>query len=68
MERVELLLRYLKDFKTKCDFNGVDFEADLASMYTEIRRCLAVDFTEEFGPKAVTEPVKPLKEMNETEY
>ena len=45
-ERVELLLRYLKDFKTKCEFNGIDFEADLTSMYTEIRRCLAVDFTQ----------------------
>lgn len=58
MERVGLLLRYLKDFKTKCDFNGIYFEADLASMYTEIRRCLAVYFT----------VVKPLKEMNETVY
>ena len=37
-------------------------------MYREIRRCLAVDFTEEFSPEAVTEPVKSLKEMNETEY
>ena len=35
-DQVELLLRYVKDFKTKCDFNGIDFEADLASMYTEI--------------------------------
>lgn len=37
-------------------------------MNTEIRRWLAVDFIEEFGPEAVTEPVKPLNEMNETEY
>ena len=29
-------MRYVKDFKTKCDFNGIDFEADLAAMYTEI--------------------------------
>ena len=31
-EQVELVLRYIKDYKTKCDFNGIDFEADLASM------------------------------------
>ena len=67
-DQVELLLRYLKDFKTKCDFNGIDFEADLASMYTEIRRCMAADFPEEFGPEVVTEPIKPLKEMSEKEY
>ena len=37
-------------------------------MYTEIRRCMAADFPEEFGPEDVTEPIKPLKEMSEKEY
>ena len=37
-------------------------------MYWEWSWRLAVDFTEEFGPEVVTEPVKSLKEMNETEY
>ena len=42
MEAVEILLKYIKEFKTKCEFNGVDFEADLylSTMYTEIRRCM----------------------------
>ena len=40
-ERVELLLKYLKEYKVTCDFNGKDFEQDLSAMYTEIRRCLA---------------------------
>ena len=43
-EAVELLLKYIKEYKSKCEFNGVNFEADLSSMYTEVRRCLAVDF------------------------
>ena len=34
-EAVELLLKYTKEYKTKCEFNGVDFEADLATMYTD---------------------------------
>ena len=59
-EQVELVLRYIKDYKTKCDFNGIDFEADLASMYTEIRRCMAVDFPDDFGPEVLTEPRKSL--------
>ena len=40
-ERVELLLKYLKEYKVTCDFNGKDFEQDLSAMYTEIRRCLS---------------------------
>ena len=37
-------------------------------LFRRLYWCLAVDFTEEFGPEAVAEPVKFLKEMNETEY
>lgn len=44
----------------KCYFNGIDFKANLDLMHTKIYRYLAVDFTEEFDPGAVTEQVKPL--------
>ena len=37
-------------------------------LFRRLYWCLAVDFTEEFGPEALTEPVKFLKEMNATEY
>lgn len=67
-EQVELVLRYIKDYKTKCDFSGIDFEADLASVYTEIRRCMAVDFPDDFGPEVLTEPTKSLKAMSEEEH
>ena len=60
--------RYIKDYKTKCELNGIGFEADLASMCTEIRRCMAVDYPLEFGPEVLTEPTKSLKEMSEEEY
>lgn len=46
---MEILLKYLKEFKTKCEFNGVDFEADVSTIYAEIRRCMAMDFPEDFG-------------------
>ena len=48
-EAVEILLKYIKEFKTKCEFNGVDFEADVSTIYAEIRRCMAMDFPEDFG-------------------
>ena len=41
-ERVELVLKYLKEYKVTCDFSGKDFQQDVSAMYTEIRRCLAV--------------------------
>ena len=60
-EAVEILLKYIKEFKTKCEFNGVDSEADLSTMYAEIRRCVAVDCPEDFGPEIVQELGKELQ-------
>lgn len=60
MQPVEVLIGCLKNFKMKCYFNGIDFKANLDLMHTKINRYLAVDFTEEFDPGAVTEQVKPL--------
>lgn len=53
-ETVAALLKYTKEYKTKCEFSGVDFEADLQSLYTEVRRCMAIDNLEDFGPEAST--------------
>ena len=47
-----------KEFKTKCEFKGVGFEADLSTMYIEIHRYMAGDFPEDFGPETVQEPGK----------
>lgn len=33
-EPVEMLTGFIKDFKTTCDFNGIDFEADLKTLYS----------------------------------
>ena len=38
----------------------MDFEADLSTMYAEIRRCMAVDFPEDFDPEIVQDPGKEL--------
>ena len=65
---MEILLKYIKEFKTKCEVNDVDFEADLSTMYAKIRGCMAVNFPEDFGPDIVQEPGKELKDMNNEEY
>ena len=36
-EAVDIFLKYIAEFKTKCEFNGEDFEADLSTTYAEIR-------------------------------
>ena len=67
-EAVGILLKCIKEFKTKCEFNSVDFDAELSTMYAEIPRCMAVDFAKDFGPDIVQEPGKELKDMNCAKY
>ena len=47
---------------------GKILNKDFSAIYTEIRRCLAVDFCHEFEPESPTEPEKALKEMTSEEY
>lgn len=35
-QAVKLLLKYIKECKSR-EFNGIDFEADLSSMYAKVR-------------------------------
>ena len=67
-EAVGILLKCIKEFKTECEFNSVDFEADLSTMYAEIRRCMAVSFPKDFGPDIVQEPGKEHMDMDCEEY
>ena len=66
-ELIEKLLRYIKEYKTQCEFNGIDFEADLQSLYTELRSCMAAEDPCEFGPQALSEQKNP-RDMEKAEY
>ena len=55
---------YIKDYKTLCDFKGIDFEADLK----EVRSSMARRFPSEFGPDKVTEPSTCVKDMSSEKY
>jgi len=59
---------YIKEFKTKCLINSIDFEADLSTIYAEIRTCMALDFSEDFGHDIVEEPGKERTDINSEEY
>ena len=67
-EHVEALIGYMKDYKTLCDFNGIDFEADLKEMYSAVHRSMACRFPSGFGPEKVTEPSICVKDMSSEEY
>ena len=67
-EAIEVLLKYVKEFKTQCEYNAIDFEADLARLYSEMRRCMAIDYPEDFGPESTLEPGKNIKDMDVREY
>ena len=38
-DQVERLLRYVKDFKTNCDFSGIDFDADPGVTRLHVNAC-----------------------------
>ena len=63
-EKVEHLLRYIQEYKSNCEFRGVDFEADLAIMYQEVRKRLAQDYPQEFGPEKVSHSDIDITGMN----
>ena len=67
-EHVEALIGYMKDYKTLCDFNGIDFETDLKEMYSAVHRSMARRSPSEFGPEKVTEPSICVKDMSSEEY
>ena len=64
---MELLLRLTKQYKTKCDFNGHDFEADTQQMYTEIRCSMGRDFPDDFGLEEISKPNKALRSVESDE-
>ena len=61
-DKVEEKLKFVREYKLTCDFQGIDFEADLQSLYTELRRCMASLYPDDFGtPSLITETETSIK-------
>ena len=56
-EMVESVLQCLMEIKSQYEFRGLDFEADLVWLYTDVRVLMAQKYEEfgEFGPVSVTD-------------
>ena len=66
---VKSLIDCVKEFKSTCEFNSIDFNSDKVKLYEEVRKGMASIYEEsDFGPNEVCVPSKPVKEMTEDEY
>ena len=69
-EMIESMIESMKDYKSICEFNAIDFNADKVKLYEEIRKAMASKYSAEtfFGPVEVCSPEKPVKDMTTEEY
>ena len=49
------MLKFVREYKSTYDFQRIDFEADLQSLHTEVRRCMASLCPDDFGTPSLTE-------------
>ena len=60
-DKVEGMLKFVEEYKSTYDFQGIDFEADLQSLYTEVRPCMASLYPDDFGTPSLTETETSIK-------
>ena len=42
IEMVKTLIDYVKEFKSTCKFNSIDFNSDKVRLYEEVRKAMAL--------------------------
>jgi len=67
---VESIIDSLKEYKSLCEFNASDFNADKVKLYEKVRQMMARKYASEnyFEPVEKTVAEKPVKEMSREEY
>ena len=73
-EMLSHLIKCLKDYKSVCEFSGVDFNGDKETQYEEIRKLMSQKYEKYFGPKALAliegdatpeEKIRVMKKIDE---
>ena len=54
-EMAEALILRMADIKSMMEFKGLDFEADLVKLYTDLRQIMAASYPDDFGPETLSE-------------
>ena len=67
---VESIIDSLKQYKSLCEFNATDFNADKVKLHEKVRQMMAGKYASKnyFGPVEKTVAEKPVKEMSKEEY
>ena len=65
---VKDLIVALEASKTEYEGRGLDFEGNLVTLYSQLRKTMSEKYREtDFGPTAVSEPTKSMEEMSKEE-
>lgn len=63
------MIEALEASKTEHEGRGLDFEGDLVKLYSQLRKTMLEKYEQiDFGPTAVSEPTKSMKEMSKNEF
>ena len=63
------LIEALEASKTEYECRGLDFEGYLVKLYSQLRKTMLEKYEQiDFGPTAVSEPTKSMKEMSKGEF
>ena len=67
---VESIIDSLKEYKSLCEFNAADFNADKVKLYEKVQQMMARKYASGnyFGPVEKTVAEKPVKEVSKEEY
>ena len=63
-EMIEALIYAIKDYKNLCESNAIDFNADKVTLYEELRKRMAKNVKEDFGPEQALQPPELFHHVN----
>ena len=64
----EHLIAKVHEYKNEMDYQNIDFNKDVVTMYSKLREQMAERFPDSFGPVELTAPTKDLTKMSQQEF
>ena len=64
------LIDCLREYKIRCEYNGIDFDTDKVAQYRAVRLAMEKKYEHDislFGPVSVTPPPRQMQELNQQE-
>ena len=67
-EMFEALINANKEFIYLCEFNAIHFNVDKVKLYEELRKHMAKNIKEDFGPEQALQPLEQISAMDKEEF